>query len=352
MKKECSEQHGTTDSRRRFLRQGVIGASLFGLGSALGLWAPASAAQPALKKGGSSKLGSEYSYDIEKLRQTDPRLLLYEEGAPLNPGLKEMRALQFGPDKRLYVAGDRSLVVLNAQGVRVSEIALAEPPRCLAVAGDGRVYVGFKNHVEVYAAGALSARWEAIKAKPVITAVAVAEKEAFVADAGNRAVWRYDLDGKLAGRIGLKEGSQTASRFIVPSPYFDLEIGPGNLLWVVNPGQHRLEAFTFDGALEASWGETSLKVDGFCGCCNPVFFTLLPNGRFVTSEKGLTRIKIYSVKGEFEGVVAGPEQFPKYGVNPDAMASGLDVAADDQGRVYAADALAGQVRVFTRKPKA
>ena len=65
-----------------------------------------------------------------------------------------------------------------------------------------------------------------------------------------------------------------------------------------------------------------------------------------------TRIKIYSVKGEFEGVVAGPEQFPKYGVNPDAMASGLDVAADDQGRVYAADALAGQVRVFTRKPKA
>ena len=351
MKKQGSEQHGTADSRRRFLRQGVIGATWLGLGSALGLWAPPSAAQPALKKGGSSKLGSEYTYDIDKLRKTDPKLLLYEEGAPFAPGLKEIRTLQFGPDNRLYVAGDRAVIILNAQGSRVSEIALAEPPRCLGVAGEGRVYVGFKNRVEIYTAGALSSRWEAIQAKPVITAIAVAEKEVFVADAGNRAVWRYDLNGKQTGRIGLKAGSQTASRFIVPSPYFDLEIGPGNILWVVNPGQHRLEAFTFDGALETSWGETSLQVEGFCGCCNPVFFTLLPDGRFVTSEKGLTRIKTYSAKGEFEGVVAGPEQFPRYGVNPDTMATGLDVAADSQGRIFVADGLAGQVRVFTRKPK-
>jgi hypothetical protein len=351
MKKECSEQHGTADTRRRFLRQGVVGATLFGLGSALGLLAPASAAQSPPKKSGASKLGSEYSYNIDKLRQTDPRLLLYEEGAPFTPGLKEIRTLQFGPDHRLYVAGDRSVVMLNAQGARVSEIALPEPPRCLGVAGDGRVYIGFKNRVEVYIAGTLASRWETLAAKPVITAIAVGENEVFVADAGNRAVWRYDLNGKQTGRIGLKEGSKTASRFIVPSPYFDLEIGPGKLLWVVNPGQHRLEAFTFDGALEASWGETSLQVKGFCGCCNPVFFTRLPDGRFITSEKGLTRVKVYSPQGEFEGVVAGPEQFPKYGVNPDTMASGLDVAADDQGRVLVADTLAGQVRVFTRKPK-
>jgi hypothetical protein len=351
MKKQCSEQHGTADSRRRFLRQGVIGATLFGLGSALGLWAPASSAQPAAKKSGSSKLGSEYSYDIDKLRQTDPRLLLYEEAAPFNPGLKEIRALQFAPDYRLYVAGDRAVVVLSPQGSRVAEVALSEPPRCLGVANNGRLYVGLKNRIEVYASGVLSSRWEVIPSRPVITAVAVAEKEIFVADAGNRAVWRYDLNGKQTGRIGLKEGSKTASRFIVPSPYFDLAIGPGNLLWVANPGQHRLEAFTFDGALEASWGETSLQIAGFCGCCNPVFFTLLPDGRFVTSEKGLTRVKVYSPKGEFECVVAGPEQFPKYGVNPDAMATGLDVAADGQGRVFVADGLAGQVRVFTRKPK-
>ena len=34
----------------------------------------------------------------------------------------------------------------------------------------------------------------------------------------------------------------------------------------------------------------------------------LPDGRFVTSEKGIPRIKIYTGLGEFECVVAGPQE--------------------------------------------
>ena len=32
------------------------------------------------------------------------------------------------------------------------------------------------------------------------------------------------------------------------------------LLWVVNPGRHRLEAYTFDGDLQSYWGEESLGI--------------------------------------------------------------------------------------------
>lgn len=349
MKKNRSDSPEAPDTRRQFLRQGVVSAALFGMGSMLGLLAPASSAQPAPKKASSAKLGAAYTYDVDSLRKTDPKLLLYQEVAPLTPGLKEIRSLQFAPDGRLYIAGDRSIIALNDKGTRVSEITLPDPPRCVGISATGKVYVGLKNRVVVCANGAIEARWDEIKSRAVLTAIAVGEKDVFVADAGNRAVWRYDLQGKLLGRIGLKEGSATASRFIVPSPYFDLKISPDSTLWVANPGQHRLEAFTTNGELKESWGEPSLQVAGFCGCCNPVFFTRLADGRFVTSEKGLTRVKIYSPKGEFEGVVAGPEQFPQYDANPDSTATGLAVAADAQGRVFVADSLAGKVRVFARK---
>jgi hypothetical protein len=186
----------------------------------------------------------------------------------------------------------------------------------------------------------------------VLTAVAVAEKDVFVADAGNRVVLRYDLAGKLLGRIGKKDPDKHILGFIVPSPYLDLGVGADGLLWVVNPGRHRLEAYTADGDIQNYWGEESLGVKGFCGCCNPIHFARLPDGRFVTSEKGLPRVKVYSAKGDFEGVVAGPELFPKQIENPHtAGPSGvcMDLAVDSAGRVLLADAFSREVRVFTRK---
>ena len=62
------------------------------------------------------------------------------------------------------------------------------------------------------------------------------------------------------------------------------------LLRVVNPGRHRIEAYTFDGDLEFSWGKVSVGIEGFCGCCNPVNFAILSDGSFITCEKGLTRV--------------------------------------------------------------
>ena len=343
-------------TRRQFLRRSVGGASLFGLGSATGLLGfPAQAEQAGVTGGGSGgrSLGKEYTYDVSKFFKTDPALIQYDEAAKIATGLKELSAVAIGPEDRVLAAGDKAIRVFSKTGERTGEFKLDERPRCLAAAANGNIFVGMKDHVEVFdASGARQARWDNAGGDALLTAVAVAEKDVFVADAGNRVVLRYDLGGKLLGRIGKKNPDKHILGFIVPSPFLDLAVGADGILWVVNPGRHRLEAYTFDGDLQSFWGKESLGVKGFCGCCNPIHFARLPDGRFVTSEKGLPRVKVYSAKGEFEGVVAGPELFPNQTANPNSTAAHgvcMDLAVDSAGRVLLADASTREVRVFTRK---
>jgi hypothetical protein len=342
-------------TRRQFLRRSAGGASLFGLGGASGLLSFPAQAQKLLGSAGSGgrTLGKEFTYDVSKFYKTDPALIHYSEVAKIATGFKELRAVATGPEDRVYAAGDQAVRVFSKTGERVSEFELGGKPRCLAVAATGNIFVGLKQHVEVFnASGAQQARWANAAGDAVLTAVAVAEKDVFVADAGNRVVLRYNLTGKLLGRIGKKNPEKHILGFIVPSPYLDLSVGADGLLWVVNPGRHRLEAYTFDGDMRDFWGEESLGVKGFCGCCNPIHFARLPDGRFVTSEKGLPRVKVYTAKGDFESVVAGPELFQKQIENPNANATGdvcMDLAVDSACRILLADAFLREVRVFTRK---
>ncbi len=153
------------------------------------------------------------------------------------------------------------------------------------------------------------------------------------------------------GRIGRRDGTRGVPGFVVPSAFFDLAVAPDGLLRVANPGRHRVEAYTVDGDFEFSWGRASLDIDGFCGCCNPVNFALLPGGGMVTCEKGLPRVKVYDAHGSFEGVVAGPELFAenRRACTPDdCRTGGLDVAVDSKGRILVLDQVAGTVRIFTR----
>jgi hypothetical protein len=85
-----------------------------------------------------------------------------------------------------------------------------------------------------------------------------------------------------------------------------------------------------------------MEIDGFCGCCNPTHMAILDNGSFVTSEKGLPRVKVIAPTGELQAVVAGPGQLA-----PDTV--GLDLAIDPEGRILVLDPAARMVRVFVEK---
>lgn len=306
-----------------------------------------------------SGLSRAYELDAAALAQFDPNLILYEEVTPaIATGLTRSRALALGPDGRLYVAGDEVIRVFAEKGTLERVIGLSGAPLCVAVSADGRMYVGMRAHVEVFdGQGRRLAVWESLGDGSYLTSIAVSNDNVFVADAGRAVVLYYDTTGKLIRRIGEKDPDRNIPGFIVPSPYFDLAVAPDGLLRVVNPGRMRIEAYTFRGDLEFFWGRNSIRIEGFCGCCNPANFAILPDGRYVTVEKGLIRAKIYDVEGVFQSVVAGPDQLVEGGASrvflsaQDAEASGFDVAVDSAGRIFVLDTIENTVRIFVEKEK-
>jgi len=303
-----------------------------------------------------SGLGKQFTYDIEKLAHVDPNLIMYEESTdPISTGLAASHSIAVDSKGSIYVAGDKTVRRFAASGDPLAGIELAAEPRCLTVAADGKIYIGFSDHVEVYTAeGQLHASWDSLGADAILTSIAVWKDDVFVADASNRIVVRYNKTGEVLNRIGEKDPDRNVPGFVIPSAYFDLVVSKDGLLRVVDPGRLRIEAYTFDGDFEFSWGRASVDIEGFCGCCNPVNIAVLPDGGFVTCEKGLIRVKIYSAEGAFTGVVAGPEQLAPAGTSrictlpEECQAGGFDVAVDASGRVLVLDTIKNVVRVFTR----
>ncbi len=305
-------------------------------------------------------LSPRFGYSLEAYRRVDPALVGYDEVDRVPVALREARTMAVGPEDRLYVAGDLCILCLSPSGNKLATIALEEEPQCVAVGGaghafPGRMYVGLKDRVEVYGPeGKRVAHWESQGPKALFTSIALAEHDVYVANARGRVVLRYDLQGKLLGQIDGRDPDKDLRGFIIPSPYFDLAMAPDGLLRVVNPGMHRIEAYTAEGHLEQKWGKATVGIEGFCGCCNPAHIALLDDGSVVTAEKGLPRVKVYSSEGQFVCVVAGPEMLcPTATITEETRTEHKmkvhDVAVDSQGRILVLDPSTQSVRVFQKK---
>ncbi len=296
-----------------------------------------------------------FSLNLDRYRKVNPKWLLFEKVETFTAPRADPRRITIDRQDRLYLAAGRDVVIMDPQGVRLTEIACEAPVRCVAADADG-CYLGFKEHIEFYdVKGRRAGLWEPIAGRPFLTGLAVGENDLFAADAGNRVILRYDRSGKLLGRIGERNLRRNIPGLVVPSACLDVEIAADGLLRVNNPGRHRIETYTVDGELELAWGRASMAIDGFCGCCNPVNLELMPDGRCVTFEKGLPRVKVYHPTGDLEAVVAGPDQFTDSGsVSPAVDSEGvprgvLDGAIDSRGRIYVLDVAGRRVDIFQRK---
>ena len=343
--------HLRTFARRGFVKAAAGGAALLGALGTIGYFGMARRNQRSTDR----PTHNPFAYDLTPLNKTDPKLIHYEETSRIRCPHDDPRRITIGSDDQLRVASGNYISVLDREGGVLFEIALAAPARCLAVAADGSIYAGLRDHVEVFdPKGQRRAVWEVPARRTWFTGLAVAENDVFAADAGHRVVRHYDRTGKLIGQIGDKNPDRGVPGFIVPSPYFDVELGRDGLLRVNNPGRHQIETYTLSGDFEFGWGKATSAIDGFCGCCNPINLALLPDGRIVTCEKGLPRVKVYGSHGTFESVVAGPESFPEAAKasatdDADGTQGGLDAAVDATGRIYILDIAAGDVRIMARK---
>ncbi len=286
-----------------------------------------------------------YAYDLKSLKPGDTLQVMYEETQQILPGFSVIHGIATDKSGQIYIAGDNGVEVLDSTGKRLARFALEETGRCIATGSNGLIYIGIQDHIEVYSkAGKRLNKWKSPGDITIITSVAVSGDHVFVADAGNKIVYHYLSDGQLLKQIGQKDPEKGIPGFVIPSPYFDLGIGKKGELWVVNPGRHTFEQYDQDGEMITSWGKATMAMEGFCGCCNPSHFAILSDGSFVTSEKGIERIKVYRQNGDFACVVATPDMFTE-------GTTGLDLAVDSRDRILVLDPDKNQIRIFTEKKK-
>ena len=291
-----------------------------------------------------------FRYEVAGFQEIDPSQVIFQESGRLTPGLAHLTALATGPDQKVYVAGDDKIVVYDLDGTELARINLAQTPDCIAVASDGDILMGLRNHIEVIdAEGGTKSIWDDLGERSYITSIAVDENQAYVADAGQRVVLRFDRSGQLLGRIGEEDAARDIPGFIVPSPCFDVAFDPRGDLWAVNPGRHGLENYRANGDLVTSWYRPAIDANGFCGCCNPSHIAFRSNGSLVTTEKGLARVKVYSPDWKLLGFVAAPSAFED--VPAEAFSSELetplkDLAVDHRDRVLVLDGRQRAVRIF------
>ena len=303
------------------------------------------------------RLPASSALDLSRQVRVDPDLVRYVQTQTIEVALNELHAIDTGLEDRIYVAGDQAVHAFSAEGRPERVIPLEGRPSCLAAAGEdhvhpGRLYVGMGARVALFdASGSPIDVWDGLAEKTLTTSIGLSANEVFVADAGNRVVLRLDPDGKLLGRIGQPDPDRQMPGFILPSPYFDLAPGPDGLLYVANPARGGSRSMRLDGSLQTYWGKGGSAIGDFFGCCNPAHFSLLPDGRFVTSEKGIPRVKVYTPDGELECVVATPEQLAvsTTRLGDPRLRQGqtvYDVAVDGRNRVLVLDPWVHAVRVF------
>ncbi|MGD9201503.1 MAG: hypothetical protein PVI26_08080 [Chitinispirillia bacterium] len=284
-----------------------------------------------------------FQYNLDTLRLVDTALINYTEQSPIKLNIENPAAITFDNLDRLYIAVSHKVIRRDSSASSETIISTDEPIHCIYFDENNTLYAGFKDRLTVYdKSGTGKLSWPTNEKKSHITSIARSKNIIFIADAGMRIVWSIDTTGKYLRKIGEKDPSKNIPGFIVPNPHMDMVIGRDGSLWVVNPGRHRIENFRPNGDLISFWGKYGVDIKGFCGCCNPVHLALLPDGSFVTSEKGLTRVKVYSPSGILRSVVAEPIIF-----HP--RASGLDIAVNSYGKIYLLESYEKKIRIFKKK---
>jgi hypothetical protein len=277
-----------------------------------------------------------FPYRTEALYRVDSNLVSHVEVAAWPAPVPPPAFLATLPDGNIVVVGGRAGAILGTNGALQTRFQWSgAAATAVAAAPDGRIFIGTGVRVLARNGAGTVSTWDSLGEQARITGLAADSNQVWACDAGQRLVWCFDFDGRLTGQLPTN-GAPRAESFVVPSPSFAAATGVGGGFWVVNPGRFQLQCHAPDGRLLRSWAKPGMSVPGFSGCCNPAYLAVLPDGRLVTSEKKIPRVKIYAADGTFQSVA----------VPPSALSGdeGRPVAVDRAGRVLVLDG--NRVRVF------
>lgn len=242
---------------------------------------------------------------------------------------------------RLFALGDGEVRVFGPDLRPAGRWPVASGTQCLTVTPGGRVYVAGAGRVEIHdAAGGRVGGFDAGEAgsSASLTAIRIAGSDVLVADASARIIRRFDADGREIGRIG---DQQKTKAFILPNGSLDLDVDAAGVIRATDTGRHQVTAWAIDGTPAGAFGKFGMTDPGdFVGCCNPVNLATTPDGKVVTAEKMVARVKVYEPDGRLLALI-GPEHF-------DPMCTLIHLAVDAQGRIWTGDPVRRTITVFAR----
>jgi sugar lactone lactonase YvrE len=291
--------------------------------------------------------GPNLTLDMTPFLEVDDIETRFEEIDPIELNIEDPRSMAVDADGSIYVAGTGGIVVLDSQGKEIRRIAVKGDPSSIALGPDETIYLGTTNYIQVLSLdGEVQATWEDLGPKALITSLAISGDDVIAADPGNKVAYRFDKQGTIMARIGKKDPDRDVEGIVAPGPYFDVAFDSEDNLWVVNPGRLGLESYRRDGDIITSWyNQHNTRLDGFTGCCNPIHIAFNSEGKLITVEKGLVRVKIYEVTaGTFEELVAGTQTFEEI----QAM---KDLAVDPMDRILVLDGKMNAIRILVEKGK-
>ena len=280
-----------------------------------------------------------YAFNVDEYRSVPPELVRWEEVRQVTIDGGIPRAIAYGRGN-IYLAAGNEIQVIAGDWSRTLRKTLESAPTGIAVAGDGRIIISFSTYLAILDKhGDIIEQSVPLPSGSHFTSVAEYDGNIYVADATARKVRIFNPALELTGEFAGESGVSETHGFIVPGAHFSLAVNSENELWITNPGLHALQNYTAGGRLRSYLQNSSFGIEGFSGCCNPEYFAFLPGGGFVTSEKGLIRIKVMDESGEVVSVVAPGEKF-RGGTRAPA------VAVDDRGNVLALDFDRNIIRIF------
>jgi WD40 repeat protein len=238
------------------------------------------------------------------------------------------------PDGSILIGGESFVQSLKANLTPGWNLKTDLKITSLALSGDTIFATTPETILLISTDGRLITEWGPYEANCIITSVSADNKFVAFADAGNKRVFILEKNGELHSMMG-----QAEPKFIIPSPYFDVALGDGQL-FAANTGNRRIETWTINGQKLSEFGEPGTAPGAFCGCCNPAHFAVIPQG-FVTAEKGINRIKVLGPDGEFIEFVSSKNNF--------VPSIPLDVASVDGRTIYAANSVDSTLYIFKRK---
>jgi WD40 repeat protein len=244
-----------------------------------------------------------------------------------------LKAVSVSPSGKIYLGGDSFVSCYQSDLTRLWSIKTPFAVTSLSNSGDTIFASTMEVILIISVDGKLKDEWGPFEDKSFITSVSSDKTRVAYADAGNKMIVILDKQGRVEKIIGQGDG-----QFVLPSPYFDVALDT-NSFYVANTGHRRIEKRSPEGRLVSMFGEPGMAPGAFCGCCNPAHFVVTPDG-FITSEKGINRIKVLGKSGEFIEFVTSRNRF--------VPSIPLDLASADGNILYAANPADSKLYVFSR----